>query len=60
MWLFRGERTGSGFCLAKCLLVGKGGLHGNVLRISPALTVNSDETDEALAILSQACAQLPA
>ncbi len=41
------------------LLVGKGGLNGNVLRISPALTVTASEIEEALAILGEACAQLP-
>ncbi len=38
------------------LLIGKGGLHGNVLRISPPLTVNSDQVDEALRILGEAFA----
>lgn len=33
------------------LLIGKGGLYGNVLRIAPPLTVTEDEIDEAAAIL---------
>ena len=40
------------------LLIGKGGLHGNVLRIAPPLTVGADEVDEALATLGEACADL--
>jgi 4-aminobutyrate aminotransferase-like enzyme len=35
------------------LLIGKGGLEGNVLRIAPALTVSEAEIDEALRILDE-------
>ncbi len=36
------------------LLVGKGGLYGNVLRIAPPLTLTEDEADEGLEILRRA------
>ena len=35
------------------LLIGKGGLHNNVLRIAPMLTVGAAEIDEALRTLSE-------
>ncbi len=35
------------------LLIGRGGLDGNCLRIAPALTVTREEIDEALAILGE-------
>lgn len=38
------------------LLVGKGGLHGNVLRLAPPMTLTSDEADEALGILGESLA----
>ena len=38
------------------LLVGKGGLHGNVLRLSPPMTVTAEEADEALGVLAEAIA----
>lgn len=41
------------------LLIGKGGLDANVLRIAPALSVTTDEIDQALFLLAEACAQLP-
>ncbi|MGH3343885.1 MAG: aspartate aminotransferase family protein [Carbonactinosporaceae bacterium] len=39
---------------ARGLLIGKGGLYGNVLRIAPPLTVTEDEAEEALDTLGAA------
>lgn len=36
------------------VLVGKGGLHGNVLRIAPPLTITPDEASEGLDVLASA------
>ncbi|MFD6637478.1 aspartate aminotransferase family protein [Micromonospora chalcea] len=41
-------------CRAGGLLVGKGGLHGNVIRMGPPLTLTEDEAREGLAILVEA------
>ncbi len=38
------------------LLIGKGGLHGNVLRLAPPLTLTEDEADEAIEKLTEAIA----
>ncbi|MCB0046620.1 MAG: aspartate aminotransferase family protein [Caldilineaceae bacterium] len=38
------------------LLIGKGGLYGNVVRIAPALTVTEEQIDEALLILDASLA----
>lgn len=38
-------------CKRRGLLVGKGGLHGNVLRIAPPLSLTADEAAEGLAAL---------
>ncbi|MCZ7436612.1 aminotransferase class III-fold pyridoxal phosphate-dependent enzyme [Micromonospora sp. WMMC241] len=50
------ELTGRVFeaCRAGGLLVGKGGLHGNVVRMGPPLTLTEDEAREGLAILVDA------
>jgi 4-aminobutyrate aminotransferase len=40
------------------LLIGKGGLYGNVLRISPPLTVTEEEIDEAADVLIQAITEM--
>jgi 4-aminobutyrate aminotransferase len=39
---------------ARGLLVGKGGLHNNVIRMAPPMTVTDDEVDEALGALDGA------
>ncbi|MGE3288641.1 MAG: aspartate aminotransferase family protein [Pseudonocardia sp.] len=39
-------------CKQRRLLVGKGGLYGNVLRIAPPLSLTADEAHEGLAVLS--------
>lgn len=38
-------------CKDRGLLVGKGGLYGNVVRIAPMLNISSDEVDEAADII---------
>lgn len=40
------------------LLIGKGGLYGNAIRIAPPLTVAADEVDEALAAMEGALADV--
>jgi alanine-glyoxylate transaminase / (R)-3-amino-2-methylpropionate-pyruvate transaminase len=40
------------------LLIGKGGLYGNTVRISPALNIGSTEIRDALAILDQSFASI--
>jgi 4-aminobutyrate aminotransferase len=39
---------------ARGVLIGKGGLYGNVLRISPPLSVSRQQAEEALAVISDA------
>jgi 4-aminobutyrate aminotransferase-like enzyme len=39
------------------LLVGKGGLYGNAMRIAPPMTVNRSQIDDALRILGEALAE---
>ena len=39
------------------LIIGKGGLYGNVLRIGPALTVTGEDADSAADVLDQALAE---
>ncbi|MFN2488819.1 MAG: aspartate aminotransferase family protein [Actinomycetota bacterium] len=41
-------------CKSRRLLVGKGGLYGNCLRIAPPLSVTLEEADEAYAIIAEA------
>ncbi len=41
-------------CKRRGLLVGKGGLYGNVLRIAPPLSVTEDEVDEGMTALNAA------
>ncbi len=45
-------------CKAHGLLVGKGGLYGNVIRLSPMLDVTGDEIDEGIGKLRSAIADV--
>lgn len=40
------------------LLIGKGGLYGNVIRIAPPLTISKADVDEAVRILDEAFAEV--
>ena len=40
------------------LLIGKGGLYSNVIRIAPPLTATKEQVDQALTILDRALAQV--
>ncbi len=41
---------------ARGLLVGKGGLHNNVIRLAPPMTLTEEEVDEALDVLGESIA----
>ncbi|OXM51588.1 aspartate aminotransferase family protein [Amycolatopsis thailandensis] len=43
---------------ARGLLIGKGGLHGNVLRIAPPMTLTADEAAEGLGIITDSLAAI--
>jgi 4-aminobutyrate aminotransferase len=45
-------------CRARGVLIGKGGVYGNVLRIAPPLSVTADEIDEAAAALIDTLAEV--
>jgi 4-aminobutyrate aminotransferase len=47
-------------CRAGGLLVGKGGLYGNVIRIGPPLTLTDEEAREGLAIMTDAITRVDA
>jgi 4-aminobutyrate aminotransferase len=36
------------------LLIGRGGLYGNVLRVTPPMTITAAETERALELLAEA------
>jgi len=45
-------------CKDKGVLLGKGGLRGNVIRIAPPLTINADQVDRLLAVIDQSLSEL--
>ena len=45
-------------CRRRGLLVGKGGLFGNCLRIAPPLSLTADEADEGAAVLADVLAEV--
>ena len=42
----------------KGLLIGKGGLYGNVIRITPPLTIEKNEIDQAIEIMDESCGKV--
>jgi 4-aminobutyrate aminotransferase len=47
-------------CRRRGVLVGRGGVHANVLRIAPPLSVTAEEVDEACAAIVDALADVSA
>jgi 4-aminobutyrate aminotransferase-like enzyme len=47
-------------CKDRGVLLGKGGLRGNVIRIAPPLTINAEQVDQMLEVVDQVLAELEA
>ncbi|MFT5139317.1 MAG: alanine-glyoxylate transaminase/(R)-3-amino-2-methylpropionate-pyruvate transaminase [Lysobacterales bacterium] len=47
-------------CKDRGVLLGKGGLKGNVIRIAPPLTINAEEVDQLLEVMDKSMTQLSA
>ncbi len=45
-------------CKDRGVLLGKGGLRGNVIRIAPPLTINAEQVDQLLDVMDRALAEL--
>jgi 4-aminobutyrate aminotransferase-like enzyme len=45
-------------CRSNGLLIGKGGLYGNVIRISPPLNISNSDIDEAIALMDKSLGEL--
>ena len=45
-------------CRANGLLIGKGGLYGNVIRLSPPLNVKEGDVDQAIRLMDQSLAEV--
>jgi len=45
-------------CRANGLLIGKGGLFGNVIRLSPPLNIKESDVDDAIRLLDKSFAEL--
>jgi 4-aminobutyrate aminotransferase-like enzyme len=43
-------------CRQRGLLIGKGGLYGNVIRMSPPLNITKSDVDEAIRMMDEAMA----
>jgi 4-aminobutyrate aminotransferase-like enzyme len=41
------------------LLIGKGGLYGNVIRMAPPMNINKADVDEGISLLDKSLAQVP-
>jgi 4-aminobutyrate aminotransferase-like enzyme len=42
------------------LLIGKGGLYGNVIRIAPPMNITEADVDEGIRLLDKSFAEIPA
>jgi 4-aminobutyrate aminotransferase-like enzyme len=56
-----GEETARLMDLARQegLILGKGGLYGNVIRISPALICSKTDVDDAISLLDRSLGRIP-
>ncbi len=45
-------------CRSNGLLIGKGGLHGNVIRLSPPLNIGQSDVDEAIGLMDKSLSEI--